>query len=142
MKISPANILDSDVLYAIQAECLEKQQWQDISYILDNPSFIILIAEKEDHTPCGFIAASISFEQVDILEVCVREDFRRIGVASKLLAALEKEVKARGATTLFLEVNEYNRPAKALYKKLGYSEIHVRKNYYGKDCAIVMQKNI
>ena len=40
-----------------------------------------------------------------------------------------------------LEVNEKNKEALKLYKKIGFEEISIRKNYYGKDeNAVIMIK--
>ncbi len=39
-----------------------------------------------------------------------------------------------------LEVNEKNTPAILLYKKYGFEQISVRKNYYNDDDAIIMNK--
>ena len=42
-----------------------------------------------------------------------------------------------------LEVNENNGKALKLYKKIGFEEIYVRKNYYGNnENAIIMMKSI
>jgi len=55
---------------------------------------------------------------------------------SKYLA-LNIEIKNK----FLLEVNEKNKKALKLYKKIGFEEISIRKNYYGKDeNAVIMIK--
>jgi len=57
----------------------------------------------------------------DMMKLFVREDFRRKGVASKLVRACEQEALARGFLKMGLSVAESNTPAMALYRRLGYS---------------------
>jgi ribosomal-protein-alanine N-acetyltransferase len=72
------------------------------------------------------------------LNLAVDPAYRRLGVASALLAALERSAQGE----LFLEVAEPNRPAIALYEHHGWVRNGVRKGYYqqGNINAIVMQK--
>ena len=45
-------------------------------------------------------------------------------------------------STLFLEVNEQNKPAIHLYEKLGFEKLGVRKKYYNNNNGIIMKKNL
>jgi RimJ/RimL family protein N-acetyltransferase len=57
-----------------------------------------------------------------VLDVRIHEAFRRRGYASQALAALEDRVCALGLTGIVLHVFGHNRPARALYQKLGFVE--------------------
>lgn len=57
--------------------------------------------------------------QVNALEV--DENYRKQGIASALMAALEKEAVRQGFGKIGLGVEVSNDPAKKLYEKLGYS---------------------
>ena len=48
----------------------------------------------------------------------------------------------RSADRIFLEVRAHNEPAKALYRKKGFVDSYVRKNYYQcpTEDAIIMMK--
>ena len=83
-----------------------------------------------------FAAYLITYDNVDsldIFEIAVDKNFRKKGLASKLLNRINDERK------ILLEVSEKNKVAINLYKKNGFKMISRRKNYYldGSD-AIVM----
>ena len=58
------------------------------------------------------------------------------------MKALETELRARGSHCLTLEVRASNAPAIALYEKLGFSQVGLRKNYYRdpKEDALILRK--
>lgn len=80
----------------------------------------------------------------DIMNVAVRPDMRRLGIAASLMNALEEEAKRLLLGELLLEVRESNFPARNLYSKLGFIINGRRKNYYKKprEDAILMQKKL
>lgn len=139
MEFSIADISDKNQLDKLQISCLEKLEQQDFYYILKNNNYIVVKGEIEGKIVC-FISASISIDESDILQVCVDEKFRRKGYAKELLASYENIMKEKGVKDLFLEVNENNIPAISLYKKMNFSQISIRKKYYGENSAIVMHK--
>ncbi len=79
----------------------------------------------------------------DITNVAVDPDFRRKGMAKRLIAEFEA-VLPDDAEEIFLEVRESNAPAIALYEKCGFERIAVRKNFYAnpRENAVIMRKNI
>jgi [ribosomal protein S18]-alanine N-acetyltransferase len=58
----------------------------------------------------------------ELQDVEVRVDYRRRGVASALTEAAEHEAKSRGYDRLRLTVAVDNRPAQAVYERLGYED--------------------
>ena len=78
----------------------------------------------------------------NICNVAVDENARRLGVGSAILNAIKNECKDRGVTQLFLEVNERNDGAIALYQARGFEVIGKRPRYYGNDSAILMKSEI
>ena len=111
-----------------------------ISESIQNPLYSFFKAEEDGFM--GYIGVEYCLDEGNICNVAVDEHYRRRGVASALLYALEKDAKERGVTKLFLEVNEKNIGAIALYKKLGFTQISARKNYYGKESALILRKEI
>ena len=75
----------------------------------------------------------------DIMTIAVDPAQRRKGIATHFISELEKWAKDRGATSMMLEVAIENESAIALYSKLGYEKLNIRKNYYGygKDAQIM-----
>lgn len=81
----------------------------------------------------GYLITYDNIDSLDIFEIAVDKNFRKKGLASKLLNRINDERK------ILLEVSEKNEVAINLYKKNGFKMISRRKNYYldGSD-AIVM----
>ena len=66
---------------------------------------------------------------------------RRCGIGGALLKALTEEAARRHAGSVFLEVRESNDAARAMYRKAGFKESGIRRNYYHAplENAVVMQ---
>lgn len=87
----------------------------------------------------GFAGIKITYDEADIMNIVTKKTYRQKGIGTILfnnLISICKELKIK---TLFLEVNEDNLPAISLYKKLGFSQISLRKNYYKDKNGIVMR---
>lgn len=65
-----------------------------------------------------------------ITNMAVAPDWRRDGIASRLLVRFFKLALDRGAKRLVLEVRESNVAAHRLYQKFGFRKLGVHKNYY------------
>lgn len=75
----------------------------------------------------GVLVANYLFDTVDVLTVAVLPEYTRMSVATRLFQHL---FDLYPDATFFLEVAENNGPALALYQKLGFRELRIRKNYY------------
>ena len=108
---------------------------------LTNGLSLWLVAE-EDGRVAGYIGSQTVCEESDMMNVAVHPDFRRRGIGEALVKALETELRARGSHCLTLEVRASNAPAIALYEKLGFSQVGLRKNYYRdpKEDALILRK--
>lgn len=105
----------------------------------------IAVSEGDDSSDriVGYGGIAINGESADIHTVGVIEEFRRQGIAKRLMARLERWAKDQGAKEFLLEMRVGNLQAQPLYESLGYREISKRKDYYapGMD-AIVMKKEV
>jgi len=101
-----------------------------------------LATESNDKKVLGFIVCWLVAGETQILELVVRSDQRRRGIARQLLDAA---VNAGPGNELHLEVSERNGAAIALYEKYGFvypSPKVVRKNYYKDGSgAVLMSMN-
>lgn len=90
----------------------------------------------------GYIGSQSSIDETDIMNMAVHPDWRRRGIAEKLITCLIEELKKRGSHALMLEVRASNAPAIALYEKLGFQQVGRRKNYYRnpKEDALILRK--
>lgn len=102
--------------------------------------------------PAILWAYCILFPAVDelhLLNITVSPKLRQLGLASRMMAAIEGVAAQQKMPRMILEVRPSNTAAVALYQKLGYEEIGMRKNYYPADPqlgtredALVMAKSI
>ena len=72
-------------------------------------------------------------DTADILNIGIDPDFQRQGYATALLNHLIEELRKRHIGEILLEVRAGNKSAIQFYKKQGFKEIFVRKNYYTKN---------
>ena len=96
---------------------------------LDNPLSLWLVAVEEDRV-AGYIGSQSVLGESDMMNVAVHPDFRRQGIGQMLVTALGDELKKAGNRCLTLEVRASNAPAIAMYQKLGFEQVGLRKNYY------------
>ena len=80
----------------------------------------------------------------NITNMAVSPDYRRCGIAQRLMQSMENYGDDKNVTSYFLEVRQSNLPAIALYEKMGYKNIGIRKKFYEKpvEDAVIMSKNI
>lgn len=69
-------------------------------------------------------------DELHLLSLAVHPDFRRRGLASRLLESMRALGHARGAALITLEVRERNAPAIAFYHRHGFVDIALRARYY------------
>ena len=81
----------------------------------------------------GYLIAMLAGDTADILNIGIDPDFKRRGYGTALLNHLIKELKKRNIGEILLEVRAGNKSAIQFYKRQGFEEISVRKNYYMKN---------
>ncbi len=130
-----------------QVAALEKicfaDPWSEKSVAseLENPLSYWLVA-MDGEKLVGYVGSQTVLGETDMMNVAVSPDYRRQGIAEGLILALIAALKARESHCLTLEVRDSNASARALYEKLGFSEIGRRKNYYRspKEDALILRK--
>lgn len=80
--------------------------------------------------PLGFVLSRLAADEAEILSIVVSQAARRGGFGRALLAAHLAQLSARGTGRLFLEVEESNQAARALYRHFGFAEVGRREGYY------------
>ncbi len=99
---------------------------------LPDDMHIFLAAEDERGCAIGYIGLMYVLDEGYISNVAVSPEHRRQGIADMLLNELRLRAQAKKLSFLTLEVRQSNVPAQNLYKKHGYTEVGLRKNYYGR----------
>lgn len=85
---------------------------------------------NQDDQIIGYFYTRCVAGEAELLNIAVDRPFQGKGVGHQLLILLKKTLVAAGANTLWLEVRQSNRGARALYQKQGFELISRRAGYY------------
>lgn len=102
----------------------------------DNP-FLKCIVSKEKNLN-GILVFNLIYDRIELNYIAVKRSFRRQGIAQQMLEYLFNFSKLNNIRNITLEVNKSNIPAINLYKKNAFASVALRRNYYGKDDAMLM----
>jgi ribosomal-protein-alanine N-acetyltransferase len=90
----------------------------------------------------GYGVLSVAAGEAHVLNLCIGDAWRGLGLGRHLLRRLLDVARWNGAQRIFLEVRPSNPVAQTLYQSVGFAEIGRRPNYYpakqGREDAIVM----
>jgi ribosomal-protein-alanine N-acetyltransferase len=100
------------------------------AYLIDY-SVSLVACEPEDRV-VGFIIGYTSGRGGAVYTLDVHPTNRKKGVGSKLVGAMEEELRSQGARAIRLEAALENPEAMKLYRKAGYRERELVRNYYGR----------
>ena len=140
-------ITEMNATHVAQVAELEKicfaDPWSEKSVAseLENIWALWLVAVEDDRV-IGYIGSQTSIDETDVMNVAVRPDCRRRGIAEALIVELVAKLKEKGSHALMLEVRASNVPAISLYEKLGFLQVGCRKNYYRnpREDALILRK--
>lgn len=146
MIIRKMHIEDVPAVAAIEKECFS-MPWSVKSFedSLHREDTIFLVCIDEDSESleqvAGYLGMYLSFEEGEITNVAVAPQYRNRGCGQLLIAAIMQEAATQCAQSILLEVRKSNVPAISLYKKNGFEEIGIRKNFYERptEDAIIMK---
>lgn len=107
-------------------------------------SFPFVVVHKSENRIIGYIIFWQVNEQVQINNIAVHPDFRRMGVAESVLLQILDHVRKEGVLFVTLEVRPSNLAARSLYRKLGFEVLGIRENYYNnpQEHALIMGKSL
>lgn len=96
----------------------------------------------------GFVLARLVAGEAEILTIAVSSAFQRRGIGRDLMEGVLRHLHHERAESLFLEVDESNVAAQALYRRLGFIQVGNRAGYYetgqgsgqGRSNALVLRK--
>lgn len=92
--------------------------------LLANADFMALAALSEGRVVAGVTAYVLpkyerAGSEVYLYDLAVDEPFRRRGIATSLIHAVQREAQARGASVVYVQADTADEPAVALYSRLG-----------------------
>jgi ribosomal-protein-alanine N-acetyltransferase len=147
IKIEYVSIKLLDKLYEIEKQCFDQEAFskQQLAYVLTDYNSIGLAARVNGEI-VGFAIARVDIRKTapigHILTVDITPDYRRKGIAQKILHEIETLFKERGIKESVLEVREDNVAALNLYQKLGYKKVSKLEQYYGYAHGLYLKKSL
>jgi ribosomal-protein-alanine N-acetyltransferase len=133
LQIRDGMIDDLERILAIEKASFE-QPWSLTSFKreLSLPFSRIAVAVSGSQSQIkGYLCRWMVVDELHVLNIAVHPDFRRRGVAAGLLEDSLDEAKAKNIEVATLEVRRSNLAARGLYRKFGFEERRLRRNYYG-----------
>jgi ribosomal-protein-alanine N-acetyltransferase len=93
-------------------------------------SFPLVVVHTTLNRVIGYVIFWLIGEDVQINNIAIHPDFRGMGVGEHVMRQVIEQVRFRGASLITLEVRPSNTAALALYRKLGFKLMGIRKGYY------------
>ncbi|OPY50789.1 MAG: putative N-acetyltransferase [Methanosaeta sp. PtaU1.Bin112] len=144
MKIRNAQPWDLAQIVQIEGLCFPEETAfppRMFSYLIRYA--VSLVACEPDKKVLGFIMGYNSGKAGAVYTLDVHPGYRRKGIGSRLLASLEERLALLGAQAIRLEAALDRPEAVELYRKAGYQERELVRNYYGRgNHAVRMWKNL
>jgi ribosomal-protein-alanine N-acetyltransferase len=109
--------------------------------LMKNKDFSIFISAKLNDRLVGYGGIWIIIDEAHVVNLAVHPSYRGKGIGRLILLALLEIAQRKGMKRLTLEVRRSNVNAIRFYKRFGFQQRGIRKDYYGspqKEDAIIM----
>mgnify|MGYP001824654738 FL=1 len=144
LSVRPPQLGDARALAEAELVCFS-DPWPPqffVSEILADGRFNRLLVDAGG-TMVAYLFCVWQYLDLHVLKVATLPQFRRAGLARRLMALAEDHAVEMAGESLTLEVRQSNSDAIAMYVSLEYEKVGTRASYYqdGED-AVVMTKRI
>ncbi len=144
VQIVPMNADHLEELEKLEKICFSRP-WSRkmLAEELENQCAAFLVAQDSiTGQVMGYAGLLVMADEGYITNVAVFPEYRRQGVAAKLISVFENFARGNKLAFLTLEVRPSNAAAIALYEGFGFREAGRRKNYYDlpKEDALILTK--
>ncbi|MDN3019400.1 ribosomal protein S18-alanine N-acetyltransferase [Neobacillus drentensis] len=111
---------------------------------LHNNKFAVYIVLEEDNKIIGYCGTWIVIDEAHVTNVAILPESRGRKLGETMMRKLMSVSREMGAKSMTLEVRVTNHVAQSLYRKLGFQNGGIRKNYYSdnQEDALVMWVNL
>lgn len=138
-----ANSFDLPVFVSLDKELFPYSPWSTSQYKeeFSSPTRHFVVAVDAEQNIVGYAGVfAPGGAEADVLTVGVIPSQRGKGIAKALMALITDWAKEQGSIAMMLEVKVDNAEAIGLYQSLGYSQLNIRKDYFGAGLdALVMR---
>ena len=133
----------SDISYVLEIEQENIRSWTHDQFTEELArNFSVFIVAETEGVIAGYAIAWIVADELQLNSIAVKNSLQGNGIGRMLLEGLEAESRDGAASVILLEVRSRNTGAIDFYMKNGFMKTGRRKNYYGDDDAILMEKKI
>ncbi len=150
--IDVARLADADELAEIHAASFHRG-WSaaEMEALLAQDTVLTIVARRGSpfgsRRPVGFVMMRSAGDEAEVLTVAVAPRQRTRGLGRQLMDEALRRLYRDRVKSVFLEVDDGNEAALALYKRLGFARVGQRRNYYKKSgaaasTALVMRLDI
>jgi [ribosomal protein S18]-alanine N-acetyltransferase len=144
VRLRPAEPRDAAAIASVAADSSGAAPWSPSQYeSAARGDYEGWIAEQDGRL-IGFLFMRVAADEMEILNLAVAPQRRRLGVASQLIDRALTRAKSAGAARAYLEVRPSNIAATALYTKHGFTPAGRRTCYYSSpvEDALVLSKQL
>ena len=148
LHIEPGETKDASELARIHAQGFYRG-WPSTEFtaFLSEPSTPIFVACDAKRRIAGFALIRQAADEAELLTIAVDPKWRGKRIGQALLRAAFDDLQFTPARRMFLEVDEQNAAAIALYKSQGFVRIGARQGYYPRPdgsaaTALVMARDL
>ena len=126
---------DIEGIYQIETACFSTP-WSKEALLDD--------LEAEDGKIIGYAGSWLVLDEGQITNIAIHPEHRRAGYGSKMTRKLTQMLRKQGMKHIFLEVRVSNIAAQAMYRRLGFTAVGVRKQFYSDpvEDGLIMRKEM
>jgi len=108
--------------------------------------YLCKVYESETDGMVGYAILMLAVDEAELLDIAIAAGQQRHGRGRKLLEEMMALARRQNMQRMVLEVRASNLAAIALYRKAGFSDIGLRRDYYpaenGREDAILMGREL
>jgi [ribosomal protein S18]-alanine N-acetyltransferase len=141
--LSEARPADAAAIAALHKASFQRGWGEEEVYSLLIDKNVIAHRAVIGRVMAGFILSRLAAGEAEILSIAIAPKQRGRGLSRPLLDLNLRRLAGLGARTVFLEVDENNAPARALYRRAGFADVGRRKSYYQSGAnALVLRRDL
>ena len=141
-RIKPLPLSHIDEAASIEAACLGSA-WsaEQLADSLGREDFCYL-GVFEDDVLVGICSYYLVADEIQIVNLAVKPEFRRRGIGRALLTYIRFDARIQGCSKILLEYEKGNLAAEALYRTEGFRTVGERRGFYNGTNAVLADLEI
>ena len=141
--LSEARPNDASAISALHTASFQRGWGEDEVYRLLIEKTVVTHRAMRGTTMIGFILSRMAAGEAEILSVAIAQRQRGRGFSQPLLDLHLRRLAGLGTRAVFLEVDEHNAAARALYRRAGFRDVGRRRSYYQSGAsALVLRRDL